>query len=325
MNPESPPEHTVALCLMPTLEPTRLDQLLARLLPDFSRSQIQQWIKNGHVLVSGQVLRPRDKLAGGETISIEIPAVEQVRWAAQSLPLDIVFEDDHVLVLNKPAGLVVHPGAGNPDHTLLNALLSHAPGLCALPRAGIVHRLDKDTSGLMVIAKSERARTHLIKQLSSRELQREYTALVSGVMISGGVVDAPIGRHPRDRKRMAVNERGKTAISQYRVRERFRAHTLVGVTLRTGRTHQIRVHMAHVHFPIVGDPVYGGRMRIPPGISEAAAGALRGFRRQALHACKLGLVHPLTRRVVTWEREMPDDMRQLVETLRQDNEHDSSR
>ncbi len=318
MESNQTPERVLTFCAAKSIDPIRLDQLLAQLLPDYSRSQLQQWIKSGSVEVNEKKVRPRDQLSGGEIIVITIPEMQEPDWVAQTLPLDIVYEDEHILVLNKPAGLVVHPGAGNPDSTLLNALLGHAPALRGLPRAGIVHRLDKDTSGLMVIAKSERARLNLIEQLSSRELHREYSTIVNGVMISGGTVDEPIGRHPKDRKRMAVVQRGKPAISHYRVLERYRAHTLVSVKLATGRTHQIRVHMAHINFPVLGDPVYSGRLRLPPDSDETMINTLRRFRRQALHARKLGLIHPVSGEAMEWESDLPEDMIKLIDVLKRD-------
>ncbi|MFV1996874.1 MAG: 23S rRNA pseudouridine(1911/1915/1917) synthase RluD [Acidiferrobacterales bacterium] len=318
MKPTRSQQQKLAFCVLHSNEPARLDQLLALLFPDFSRSQLQRWIKSGQVAVDDKKLRPRDPMSGGEVILIEVPEPVQPEWEAQPMALDLVFEDDEILVLNKPAGLVVHPGAGNPDSTLLNALISHAPQLRSLPRAGIVHRLDKDTSGLMVVAKTERARLNLIEQLSSRELHREYKTVVMGVMISGGTVDAPIGRHRQDRKRMAITEHGKPAISHYRVATRYRAHTLVDVTLATGRTHQIRVHMAYIHFPVVGDPVYGGRLKLPKNCSETLKLALRGFHRQALHAGRLGLMHPVTGEELSWQCELPADMLSLIEALAQD-------
>ncbi len=296
----------------------RFDRLLAQLFPDYSRSQLQRWIKSGLARVDGNEMRPRDLVSGGESISIDVPPAVEADWAAQPMALDIVYEDDDILVLDKPVGLVVHPGAGNPDSTLLNALLCHAPQLRTLPRAGIVHRLDKDTSGLMVVAKSERARLHLIEQLVTRELQREYKTVVMGVMISGGTVDAPIGRHNRDRKRMAIVERGKPAVSHYRVEARYRAHTLVKVKLETGRTHQIRVHMAHIHFPVVGDSVYGGRLKLPKNCGQLLTDRLRGFRRQALHAGLLGLIHPVSGEHMQWHSAVPADMAQLIAALQQD-------
>ncbi len=296
----------------------RFDRLLAQLFPELSRSQLQKWIKSGLARVDGNEMRPRDQVSGGESISIDVPPAVEADWEAQPMALDIVYEDDEILVLNKPVGLVVHPGAGNPDSTLLNALLSHAPQLRTLPRAGIVHRLDKDTSGLMVVAKTERARLHLIEQLSTHELRREYKTVVMGVMISGGTVDAPIGRHHRDRKRMAIVERGKPAVSHYRVEVRYRAHTLVKVKLETGRTHQIRVHMAHIHFPVVGDSVYGGRLKLPKDCGQLLTDRLRGFRRQALHAGRLGLKHPVSGEHMEWHSEVPSDMAQLIAALEQD-------
>jgi 23S rRNA pseudouridine1911/1915/1917 synthase len=319
MHDQQEKADSLTFCITRDVVSTRLDAFLAQLLSGYSRSQLTQWIKDGAVTVDAAPRRPRDPVGGGETVAIVIPVDQAPDWVAQIIPLDIVYEDDHILVLNKPAGLVVHPGAGNPDSTLLNALLAHAPALRTLPRAGIVHRLDKDTSGLMVIAKTESARLHLIEQLSTRELHREYATIVNGVMISGGSVDAPIGRHSKDRKRMAVVSRGKPAISHYRVIERFRTHTLVSVRLETGRTHQIRVHMAHIHFPVVGDPVYGGRLKLPPDCGEALTLALRRFRRQALHARKLGLIHPATGKAMSWEAEIPGDMAKLIELLRADN------
>jgi len=318
MNQAQSQQQNLVFCVLRSNESARLDQLLAQLFPDFSRSQLQRWIKSGQITVDDRKMRPRDPMSGGEVILIEVPEPVQPEWEAQPMALDLVFEDDEILVLNKPAGLVVHPGAGNPDSTLLNALLSHAPQLRSLPRAGIVHRLDKDTSGLMVVAKTERARLNLIEQLSSRELHREYKTVVMGVMISGGMVDAPIGRHRQDRKRMTITEHGKPAISHYRVAARYRAHTLVNVTLATGRTHQIRVHMAYIHFPVVGDPVYGGRLKLPKNCSETLKLALRGFRRQALHAARLGLKHPVTGEELSWQCELPSDMLSLIETLAQD-------
>jgi 23S rRNA pseudouridine1911/1915/1917 synthase len=296
----------------------RLDQALAAIFPDVTRSQLQQWIKEGRVLLDGQQPRKRDKVKGGETVEIAVPPPPARGWRAQAIPLDIVYEDDAILVVNKPPGLVVHPGAGNPEGTLLNALLNHAPALAGLPRAGIVHRLDKDTSGLMVVAKTERARQSLIAQLAARSVWREYVAVVNGVMISGGTIEAPIGRHRVERTRMAVTERGQTAVSHYRVVKKYRAHTLVQVTLESGRTHQIRVHMAHLKFPVVGDPTYGGRLRIPKGASEKFAGVLRGFKRQALHATKLGLIHPVTGEKMQWTAPVPEDMSELMEALAAD-------
>jgi 23S rRNA pseudouridine1911/1915/1917 synthase len=296
----------------------RLDRALAELCPQYSRSRLQQWLRQGHVRRGSTQPKGADKVSGGETIELQVPQEPQLPWQAQAIPLDVVHEDDELLVINKPAGLVVHPGPGNREGTLLNALLHHVPALREIARAGIVHRLDKDTSGLLVVAKSEAARMQLIEQLRTRSLRREYLAIVNGVMIAGGDIDAPIGRHPQQRTRMAVNVRGKSAVSRYRVKARYRAHTLVDVRLQSGRTHQIRVHMAHIGFPIVGDPLYGGRLRVPPDCSEDLPQVLRAFRRQALHAVGLGLIHPLHRKSMSWTAPLPDDMRQLVDALEQD-------
>jgi 23S rRNA pseudouridine1911/1915/1917 synthase len=255
-------------------------------------------------------------VAGGEQVEVRAQLQLETELRPEDIPLDIRFQDQHLLVLNKPAGLVVHPAAGNPNGTLQNALLYYDPELAALPRAGIVHRLDKDTSGLMVVARSLSAHKSLVEQLQARSVHREYLALVQSVLAAGGTVDAPIGRHHRDRLRMAVVESGKPAISHYRVLERFAAHTLVQVRLESGRTHQIRVHMAHIHCPLLGDPLYGGRLRLPRGASAVLREAISAFRRQALHAVRLQLIHPLTREVVGWEAEIPADFNQLLESLR---------
>lgn len=302
----------------PALDGKRLDQALASLFSDYSRNRLQQWIKGGQIRVDEKILRPRDKVYSGQHVTIAVEETPQGDWQAEAIPLEIVFEDAHLLVINKPAGLVVHPAAGNYTGTLLNALLHHVPGLATIPRAGIVHRLDKETSGLLVIAKDLPSHTDLVSQLQAREFEREYLALVNGVMTAGGTVEAPIGRHPVQRKRMAVVGNGKPAVTHYRVEERFRAHTLLRVRLETGRTHQIRVHMAHIHFPIVGDPVYGGRLKIPPACSAALREALHGFRRQALHAARLGLVHPVSGDLLHWEAPLPADMQTLLDTLRAD-------
>jgi len=294
----------------------RLDQVLAELFPGFSRSRLQQWIKAGKVLLNQQPVIARYRVAGGEQVEIRAQLQRQTEVRPQDIPLDIRFQDQHLLVLNKPAGLVVHPAAGNPDGTLQNALLHHDPELASLPRAGIVHRLDKDTSGLMVVARSLGAHKSLVEQLQARSVKREYLALVQSVLAAGGTVDAPIGRHPRDRLRMAVVESGKPAVTHYRVLERFAAHTLVQARLETGRTHQIRVHMAHIRCPLVGDPLYGGRPRLPRGASADLREAISAFRRQALHAQRLQLIHPATGEAVGWEAEIPKDYRQLLAVLR---------
>jgi 23S rRNA pseudouridine1911/1915/1917 synthase len=299
----------------------RLDQVLAEMFPEYSRSKLQTWIKADRVLVNGQILKPRDKLEGGEEITLDAEPEVVITSEPENIPLDIAYEDDSLLIVNKPAGLVVHPAIGNWRGTLVNALLHHEPRLDTLPRAGIVHRIDKDTSGLLMIAKTLQAHNSLTEQLHDREINREYLAVTRGRMTAGGTVDEPIGRHPSDRLRYVVRESGKFAVTHYRVAQRFTRHTLVQVKLETGRTHQIRVHMAHIRFPLVGDPVYGGRFQMPPDCNERLEMALRSFKRQALHAAKLGLIHPATGEYIEWEQAMPDDMRELVEALA-DNEQE---
>ena len=296
----------------------RLDQALAALLPDYSRSRLKGWIESGEVQVDGTVRRPRDRVLGGEAIVVRARLVEQTEAAPQSIPLERVHEDPHVFVIDKPAGLVVHPGAGNPDQTLQNALLALDPALATLPRAGIVHRLDKDTSGLLIVARTVPAHTALVRMLEAREVHREYEAVARGVMTAGGTVDAPIDRHPVDRVRMAVRADGREAVTHYRVIRRYRAHTHVRVELETGRTHQIRVHLSHAGYPLVGDKVYGGRLAMPKGASEELRQALREFPRQALHAARLKLAHPVTGRPLECVSPLPADMRALLEVLGRD-------
>lgn len=300
----------------------RLDVVLATLFPDYSRNRIQQWIKDGKLRLDGQLqTRPRYTVLGGESVALEVELPEDDRAEAQPLELDIVYQDDAILVINKPAGLVVHPGAGNPDGTLMNGLLYHYPDLRKVPRAGIVHRLDKDTSGLMVVAKTVPAQTHLVEQLQRHAVERIYDAVIVGIMKKGGTVDKPIGRDPKDRKKMAVRAMGgKPAVSHYRVLEHFRSHSRIRVKLETGRTHQIRVHMSHLGFPLVGDPVYGSKFRIPQGMEDEFVSFLRGFQRQALHAGALSLSHPRTGKTMKWRAPMPDDMMELVDILREDLE-----
>ncbi|MET0023929.1 MAG: 23S rRNA pseudouridine(1911/1915/1917) synthase RluD [Sedimenticola sp.] len=296
----------------------RLDQALAALFPDFSRSRLQQWLKEGLVTLDGRACKAKEKVVGGERVQLEAHLDDQVACVPQEIPLDVLYEDGEILVINKPVGLVVHPAAGNPDGTLQNALLHHSPDLIQLPRAGIVHRLDKETSGLLVVAKTTGAHRSLIEQLQAREIKREYRALVMGVMTAGGTVDEPIGRHPVHRIRMAVVHSGKPAVTHYRVLERFRAHTYLKVNLETGRTHQIRVHMAHIRHPLVGDPLYGGRFRIPAGASPGLIEALRGFRHQALHARALGLEHPKTGEWIEWKAPLPEEFQSLLLKMRED-------
>jgi 23S rRNA pseudouridine1911/1915/1917 synthase len=296
----------------------RLDQALARMFPDYSRSRLKAWLLGGSVLIDGGTRRPRDPVQGGETVVLTITADVAVRAEPEPMALDAVFEDTDLLVINKPAGLVVHPGAGNVSGTLMNGLLAHAPQLETLPRAGIVHRLDKDTSGLLLVAKSLPAHTALVRELAERAISRQYLAICTGVLTGGGKIDAAIDRHPVDRTRMAVRDTGRPAVTHYTVIERFRAHTFVKVVLETGRTHQIRVHFAHRRHPLVGDPVYGGRLAMPAGASEGLRDALRAFRRQALHAVRLELKHPVTGEDLSFEAPPPGDFQELLESLRED-------
>ncbi len=293
----------------------RLDQCLAEVFPDYSRSKLQTWIKSGRVRVNGGVLKAKDKLDGGEEIELDAEAETVMEYEAEDIPLDIVYEDEAILIINKPAGLVVHPAVGNWRGTLVNALLHHDANLSTLPRAGIVHRLDKDTSGLLMVAKDLQAHNCLTAQLQERSITREYLALVKGWMTAGGTVDEPIGRHPVDRKRNAVREDGKHAVTHYRLEQHFKHHTLIRVKLETGRTHQIRVHMAHIRYPLVGDQVYGGRFQMPAECSDKLEALLRNFKRQALHAVKLGLEHPHSGEYCQWEQPLPEDMQLLLDAL----------
>ncbi len=296
----------------------RLDQALARLFPDYSRSRLQAWTREGRVSVNGEQRRARDKVALDDRLQVRAVNQDQVACVPQDIPLVIVYEDEHLLVVNKPAGLVAHPAAGNPDGTLQNGLLFHDPALVELPRAGIVHRLDKDTTGLMVIARTQAAYKRLVDAIAARAVGREYRALVIGNMPAGATIDLPIGRHPTQRTRMAVSPMGKPSVTHFRVLEHFRGYTLLKVILETGRTHQIRVHMAHLRHPVFGDPVYGGRLRLPAGASEELKQVLRGFRRQALHAKRLQLRHPVSGRPMRFECAIPPDMRAVIDALAAD-------
>lgn len=302
----------------------RLDAALARVFSDFSRSQLTQWLQSGQLTVDGTQPRPRDKVSGGEWLELKLPEAPTLADNPEPIALDIVFADNDLIVVNKPPGLVVHPAAGHRDGTLVNALLHFAPELAQLPRAGIVHRLDKDTSGLLAVARSPQAQTSLVRQLQERTIHREYHALVHGVLISGGSIDAPMGRHPVDRKRMAVVSGGKAAITHYRVLERLRAHTLLQVRLETGRTHQIRVHLAHVGHPVLGDPAYGGRPRPMRGLLPEAATVLTAWRRQALHAVALGLRHPGRDEWLQFSAPLPPDFAELLQVLRTDTDASSA-
>lgn len=298
---------------------TRLDQSIARLFPEYSRSKLKEWILAGNVKLDGEIVTaPREKLKGGEAVVVEAEQAVQVFNEAQDIALNIMYEDDDILVINKPANLVVHPGAGNSSGTILNALLNHYPEIEKVPRAGIVHRLDKDTTGLMVVAKTLSAQTSLVNQLQAREMGREYEAVVLGNMIAGGTVDENIGRHQTKRTLMAVREMGKPAVTHYRIKQKFRAHTHLRLKLETGRTHQIRVHMTHIKHPLVGDIQYGGRPRLPRHASAAFVDMLRGFKRQALHAIQLSLTHPVTQEVMTWKAPLPEDFESLLKEMRDD-------
>jgi len=307
-------EH--ALTLAAEAAGLRFDQALAQALPQYSRARLKTWIDSGAVQVDGRPLRGKDRVLGGEQVRIHAQLSPQGWVQAEAMPLTVLFRDRSVLVIDKPAGLVVHPGAGNLRHTLQNALLALDPKLALVPRAGLVHRLDKDTSGLLLVARTPEAHNVLTAAMAARQITREYLAVCTGVMTGGGTIDEPIGRHRTLRTRMTVRSDGRVAITHYRIEKRFRAHTLV--TLETGRTHQIRVHLAHVGFPVVGDPVYGGRRRIPKGSSPALAAELQAFPRQALHATRLTLVHPFTHREHEWRSPLPEDMQRLLGALEAD-------
>lgn len=297
----------------------RLDQAIAELFADFSRSRLKEWLLDGKVTVDGNVVtKPRTKVMGGEVITVLAELEDEVRWEAQDIPLDIVYEDDDILVINKPRDFVVHPGAGTPDGTVLNALLFHCPEVAEVPRAGIVHRLDKDTTGLMVVAKTVPAQTRLVRALQKRHITREYEAIAIGRMTAGGKIDKPIGRHSTKRTLMAVSPMGKPAVTHFRVAEHFREHTRIRLRLETGRTHQIRVHMSYLQHPLLGDAAYGGRARIPAGASAEVTEMIRGFDRQALHAVMLCFEHPITGEEMEFHAPVPDDMVALTETLRRD-------
>ena len=293
----------------------RLDQVVAELFPDYSRNRLATWIKEGRLTVDGKRMKPRDKALASAHVVLEVVDEPVIDWQPQTLPLDVIFEDEHILVVNKPAGMVVHPAAGHTDGTLVNALLGYAPELDTLPRGGIVHRLDKETSGIMFVARSALAHKSLVAQLSERTVSRTYCAVCTGALTGGGKIDAPIDRHPTARTKMAVVADGKPAVTHYRIAHRFKHYTQLQVNLETGRTHQIRVHMAHRKWPLIGDPVYAGRQRIPAGASEALITALRNFPRQALHAQALEFEHPATGDWMEFETELPDDLIALLEVL----------
>ncbi len=302
----------------------RLDQALAAALPQYSRARLQRWIAAGRVRLGGRLPRASERVQGGEQVEVEALFEADPRLEAEALPLDIVYQDGCLLVLNKPAGLVVHPGAGHRAHTLQNALLAHDPALARVPRAGLVHRLDKDTSGLLIVARTPLAHTRLVAQLAAREIGREYLALVVGRPTGGGQIDQPIGRHRSLRTRMAVRADGREALTHYRIEERFRAHTLLRVQLQTGRTHQIRVHLAHIGLALVGDPVYGGRRRLLARAGAPLNERLQAFTRQALHAQRLHLTHPTSGSAMRLEAPLPADFQELLKALRQDRERSAA-
>ena len=294
----------------------RLDVALSEMLPDYSRSKITAWIKSGDALIDNKTFKPKDKVNGHETIQLILNHQENNDWLPEKINLNIVFEDKDIIIINKPFGLVTHPGAGNWNGTLANALLYYDSSLNKVDRAGIVHRLDKNTSGLMVVAKNLKSQKYLVEQLQKHSIRREYSAIVYGHMISGGTIDEPIGRDPKDRVRQTVLRGGKDAVTHYRALDRYGNHTHVKAILETGRTHQIRVHLSHIGYPLVGDPMYGGRVRFPKKASEELKSTLKSFHRQALHSKKLTLTHPRTGQSLTWKIDLPEDMKQLLDTLK---------
>jgi len=297
----------------------RIDQVAALVWNDFSREKLKQWLKDGHLLVNGNTVKPKYKCEGDELLTLNVELEVQTKSLPEDIPLNIVYEDDDIIVINKPVGMVVHPGAGNSSGTLVNALLHHYPKSAELTRAGLVHRIDKDTSGLLVVAKNLESQFSLSKQLAKKSVYRVYDLVVYGKIIAGGTIDEPIKRHPVDRVKMAILPGGKDAVTHYNVKERFQHFTRVQARLETGRTHQIRVHFSYLGFGLVGDPVYMSRIRVPAGASDLLNDTLRGFKRQALHASKLGLVHPRSGEEMMFEAPWADDFAQLVEVLRSEN------
>lgn len=297
----------------------RLDQALQQLLPDYSRSRIQEWIRQGFVSINQQLCKPRQKVFNGDRVDLDVPEQARISDSPQPVEFEILYQDEDLLVIDKPAGLVVHPAAGHQDGTLVNGLLAHDPRLEQLPRAGIVHRLDKDTTGVMVVARNPGAHRWLVEELQARRVKREYVAIARGVVTAGRSIEAGIGRHPRQRKKMSVQDRGKPALTHFQVVRKFRHYSLLRLQLETGRTHQIRVHMAHINYPLLGDPVYGGRARVPAGVADGLIEQIRNFRRQALHAEKLGFVHPSKREPVEFEAPLPADFHQLLAALERDD------
>ena len=307
--------ETLTIIIPERMTGDRLDVALSEMLPDYSRSKITAWIKSGDALINNKAFKPKDKVNGSQVVMLSLNKKQNNDWSAENIALNIVFEDEDIIIINKPFGLVTHPGAGNWNGTLANALLYYDPKLSKLDRAGIVHRLDKNTSGLMVIARNEKSQKYLVEQLQSHSVVREYSAIVYGHMISGGSINDPIGRDPKDRIKQAVSSNGKDATTHYRVIDRFKSHTHVKAILETGRTHQIRVHLSHIGYPLLGDPMYGGRVRFPKKASEILKESLLGFKRQALHSKKLTLNHPSTGELMSWKSPLPDDMLELLNIL----------
>ena len=313
------PQITLSAEVQPEQMGQRLDQTLAELFPEYSLSRLKTWIEADLVKLNDRITNiPREKVLGGERIEIIVEVEDETRFEAENIPLNIVYEDDDIIVINKPKDLVVHPGAGNPNGTVLNALLYHYPPIVEVPRAGIVHRLDKDTTGLMVVAKTIPAQTKLVRDLQKRKITREYEAVASGIMTKGGTVDQPMARHATKRTLMAVHPIGKPAVTHYRIMENYRNYTRLRLRLETGRTHQIRVHMAHIAHPLLGDQTYGGRPRPPKNASEDFMEVLRNFKRQALHAVMLRLAHPITGEMMEWYAPLPDDFVELLNALKAD-------
>ena len=313
------PEIQKIIDIPEELSGQRLDVALAELMPDYSRSRLKQWLLDGQILLDGQQVKPKAKVYSDQQLVLNVQSEDEGdECLPEDIPLDIVYEDEALIVINKPAGLVVHPAAGNRQGTLQNALLFYDKALAEVPRAGIVHRLDKDTSGLMVVARTLPSHKYLVDQIQQREVHREYQTVVYGVMTGGGTVDEPIGRHAHDRIRMTVREDGRPSVTHYRVLDRFRAFTHLHVELETGRTHQIRVHMQHLRHAVVGDPVYAGRLRVPAGADETFLELLKNFKRQALHAWRLSLHHPETGELMQWEASLPDDIQELITGMKLD-------
>ena len=308
--------ETITIIIPERMTGERIDAAMSEMLPDYSRSKITAWIKSGDALINNKIFRPKDRVNGDETVHLTLRQKQSNDWIAEKIPLNIVYEDEDIIVINKQFGLVTHPGSGNWTGTLANALLHYDPSLSRLDRVGIVHRLDKNTSGLMVIARSEKSQKYLVEQLQNHSIDREYSAIVYGHMIAGGTVNEPIGRDSRDRVKQAVSENGKEATTHYRAIDRFKSHTHVKAILETGRTHQIRVHLSYVGHSLVGDPMYGGRVRFPKKASEELKAALLNFKRQALHSKKLTLNHPILGEIMSWKAPLPDDMMGLLEVLK---------